>query len=68
MADEINENRDLIYPEELWYEEDADNRLTSSQISQAQWSRTEILHITEADLEPRIQIPATRRTPYTWDL
>ena len=65
MVDEINENRDFIDPEELWYEEDADNRLTSSQISQAQWSRTEILQITEADLEPVNTHPNTGNTKDT---
>ena len=65
MADEINENRDFIDPEELWYEEDADNRLTSSQISQAQWACTEMLQITDANLEPVNTHPNTSNTKDT---
>ena len=65
MADEINENRDFIDPEELWYEEDADNRFTSSQISHAQRARTEILQITLADLEPVNAHPNTSNTKDT---
>ena len=53
IADQINRNRSLIAPEELWYEErSSHNSLVPSLISDAQWTRSNIVQITEADLEP----------------
>ena len=52
VADQINEHRHLIDPQELWYEEGAENNLISSQMSQTQWERAQIVQITQADLEP----------------
>ena len=51
VADQINEHHHLIDPQELWYEEGANNNLISSQMSQTLWARTQIVQITQAYLE-----------------
>ena len=56
MADEINSHRTLIPAAELWYEDDDNvNKMVPSQNIAVQWKRSEILQITEADLDPERQ-------------
>ena len=61
MADEINSHRSLIPPAELWYEDDDNvNKMVPSQNIAVQWKRSEIVQITEADLDPERQDQNTR--------
>jgi cobalamin biosynthesis protein CobT len=53
MAEEINRHHELIPPAELWYEdEDTVRHMVPSHNIAAQWMRTNIVQISEADLEP----------------
>jgi hypothetical protein len=56
MAEEINAHRDLIPAAELRYE-DEDNvmHMVPSHNIAAQWTRTDIVQISKADLEPQRQ-------------
>ena len=56
MADQINTHRDFIPAAELWYEDDENVRhMVPSHNIAAQWTRTDIVKITEADMEPERQ-------------
>ena len=67
IADEINTHRSLIPPEERWYEdEETLNSLVSSADIVVQWERSNIVGISEADLNP--QQKPNDHTPSTDDI
>ena len=67
IADEINTHRSLIPPEERWYEhEETLNSLVPSADIVVQWERSNIVGISEADLDP--QHKPYDHTPLTDDI